>query len=75
VTNLIRRSPARLPATPVTVENRNNWTVVLSYDNEGQGPYLVDLSHHPRWDIQDSQLDAMNAARCLPVAAQDLNPK
>ncbi|MFZ3046866.1 MAG: sarcosine oxidase subunit gamma SoxG [Desulfatirhabdiaceae bacterium] len=58
MTNLLRRSPAWFTATPVTVENRNNWTVVLSYDNEGHGPYLVDLSHHPRWDIQDSQLDA-----------------
>jgi hypothetical protein len=59
MTNRIRRSPAQFTATPVTVENRNNWTVVVSYDNEGQGPVLVDLSHHPRWDIQDSQLDAI----------------
>jgi hypothetical protein len=35
---------------------RDNWTVTLEYDDEGQGPWLVDLAHKTRWDLQDSQV-------------------
>jgi hypothetical protein len=34
---------------------RDNWTVALEYDDEGQGPWLVDLAHKTRWDLQDSR--------------------
>jgi hypothetical protein len=54
-----RPSPVRFNAKSVRTENRDNWTVVLEYDNEGSGPYVVDLSHMPRWDVQDSALDAI----------------
>ncbi len=48
-----RRSPVSIAARPVKTENRNHWTVVLEYEGEGNGPWLIDLSHQSRWDLQD----------------------
>jgi glycine cleavage system aminomethyltransferase T len=31
--------------------------VVLEYENEGSGPFLVDLSHRPKWDLQAPDLE------------------
>jgi hypothetical protein len=42
-------------ARPTKSEVRDNWTVALEYDEEGQGPWLVDLAHKTRWDLQDSR--------------------
>lgn len=53
-----RRSPIHLPGKPVGTETRDGWTVVLEYADEGEGPWVVDLSHSPRWDIQGSDLEA-----------------
>lgn len=52
-----RESPVRFGVSPSRTELRDNWTVALEYDDEGQGPWLVDLSHKTRWDLQDGQLD------------------
>jgi hypothetical protein len=49
-----RESPVRFKASPTKSEVRDNWTVALAYDDEGQGPWLVDLAHKTRWDLQDS---------------------
>jgi hypothetical protein len=38
-------------------EMRDNWTVVLEYKEEGQGPWVVDLAHKTRWDLQDASID------------------
>lgn len=54
-----RRSPVQF-GPPRSTETRNNWTVALSYDDEGKGPILVDLCHKTRWDIQDPGLDGLN---------------
>ena len=54
-----RHSPVQL-GSPRMTETRSNWTIALSYDDEGQGPYLVDLCHKTRWDLQDQGLDALN---------------
>jgi len=35
---------------------RNGWKVVLRYNDEGTGPFLIDLSHRKRLDVQDSNL-------------------
>lgn len=51
-----RESPVKFSASPIKIEVHNNWTVALEYDNEGQGPWLVDLAHKTRWDLQDSQV-------------------
>ncbi|MBW1892018.1 MAG: sarcosine oxidase subunit gamma SoxG [Deltaproteobacteria bacterium] len=49
-----RYSPVVLQATPLKSEQRDNWNVVLEYQDEGEGPYLVDLSHRRRLDLQSS---------------------
>ncbi len=59
-TNAIRRiSPVSLAAVPEEREERDGWQVVMRYGNEGQGPWLVDLSHRVRWDVQDGRVDAL----------------
>ncbi len=55
--NIKRQSPVAFQARPVKTELRDNWTVVREYDAEGTGPYLIDLSHRARWDVQDGNLD------------------
>ena len=57
--NIIRRSPVSFDANPAKTEARNNWTVVLAYDAEETGPYVVDLSHRTRWDLQDGEISKM----------------
>ena len=44
-----RISPVGFKATPLKVEKRDNWDVVMEYSNEGDGPFVVDLSHRPRF--------------------------
>ena len=63
-----RRSPVAFDATPATTESRDGWTVVLRYEGEDghPSPCLVDLSHRPRWDYQDSQV-ATHRPMGLPV--------
>jgi hypothetical protein len=53
-----RVSPVVFKSTPLKSEKRDNWEVVMEYSDEGQGPYLIDLSHKPRFDFQDSNLAA-----------------
>jgi hypothetical protein len=60
--NIIRRSPVVFDSTPAQTEMRDNWTVVLEYENQGESPWLVDLSHRPRWDLQDREIDAIQPA-------------
>jgi len=49
-----RQSPVRFTASPIETEERDHWTVALEYENEGSGPWLSDLAHKARWDLQDS---------------------
>jgi hypothetical protein len=49
-----RQSPVRFTVNPIKTEVRDNWTVALEYDPEGQGPWLVDLAHKTRWDLQNN---------------------
>ena len=53
-----RVSPVVLKSIPVKTQTRDNWEVVMEYKGEGDGPFLVDLSHRPRFDLQDSNLAA-----------------
>lgn len=52
-----RESPVRFDASPRKSEERDNWTVVLEYEDEGEGPWLADLAHKVRWDLQDRRID------------------
>jgi hypothetical protein len=51
-----RYSPVSLMGRPAQREFCSGWDVVLEYHDEGKGPYLIDLSHRSKWDIQDGNL-------------------
>jgi len=36
----------------------DGWEVVLSFEDESDGPWLVDLCHLQRWDYQHTDLDS-----------------
>ena len=55
--DLTRQSPVKFKSEPANTEIRNHRVVVREYENEGPGPWLVDLSHKTRWDLQDGRLD------------------
>jgi hypothetical protein len=51
-----RCSPARFESRPLKTKEQGNWTVVLEYEAEGDGPWVIDLSHRARWDLQDGDI-------------------
>ena len=53
---IIRLSPVSFDAQPAKTDTRDNWSVVLEYDAEESGPYVIDLSHRTRWDLQDADI-------------------
>jgi hypothetical protein len=52
-----RRSAVQFNTSVVKSETRDDWTVILAYEGEGEGPWLVDLGHKTRWDLQDGGID------------------
>ena len=50
-----RRGPVFFPGA-VRTEIKNGYEVVQEYENPGDGPWLVDLSHVPKWDIQNRNI-------------------
>jgi hypothetical protein len=54
-----RQSPVELGRSPLETEVQGHWNVALAYDAEGDGPWVVDLSHKTRWDLQDGQVGEM----------------
>ena len=64
-----RASPVKLPGRAVKTAVRDHWPVVLEYADEGAGPWLVDMSHCRRWDIQGEQLNqAVRGGLALPAS-------
>ncbi len=61
-----RRSPVSFPGRKAKREWRDGWEVVLRYHDEGKGPFLIDLSHQPKWDIQDSDLPGIQPLK-IPI--------
>jgi len=57
MTDIPRYSPVTFESSVIQSEVRDNWKIVLAYQDERPGPWLVDLSHKTRWDLQDSQID------------------
>ena len=57
MTGIRRYSPVMFESSGQKTEIRDHWKIVLAYQEEGPGPWLVDLSHKTRWDLQDSQID------------------
>jgi hypothetical protein len=56
---ITRNSPVSFQADPVKTEVRNGWTVALEYSDEEFGPYLIDISHKTRWDLQAANLNGV----------------
>jgi hypothetical protein len=38
--------------------------VALEYENEGEGPWIADLAHKVRWDLQDSGIGELTVGEC-----------
>ena len=57
-----RYSPVNFTCTPIRTQVRNGWEVVLEYEDEGTGPFLVDLSHIGKWDVQGEDLPSLRPA-------------
>jgi hypothetical protein len=74
---MIRRySPVVFYKKPLQTEMRNGWKVALEYEDEGQGPYLIDLSHITKFDIQNSDLSHMRpGGQIIPEVAGTCNIK
>lgn len=51
-----RRSPMKFSSPPSKKEIRDGWEVVLEYEDQGSGPFLIDLSHIPKWDVQEADV-------------------
>lgn len=69
-TGFPRVSPVRLPGTAAETETRDDWTVVRRYSGEGGGPWLMDLSHCAKWDVQDGSLHRIPAIDDVPMPAR-----
>jgi len=70
--NMQRQSPAFFPQKPVKTRRQDDWVIAEAYPDEGAGPWLVDLCHSPRWDLQDGRLDDFRPTGCeMPTAPGD----
>ncbi|MFW6332330.1 MAG: hypothetical protein ACOC23_03440 [Thermodesulfobacteriota bacterium] len=58
-----RQTPILFDETPAETEDREGFRVVLRYEHEGGGPFLIDLSHRPKWAIQDPLLSRIRPHR------------
>ena len=55
----VRQSPVVFDKKAAQTEMRGDWLVVTAYENEGAGPFVIDLSHLERWDVQHEDLDGL----------------
>ncbi len=51
-----RRSPIQFQSVVAESEHRGGWEVAHRLEDEGDGPWLIDLSHRARWDYQDTAI-------------------
>jgi len=56
VETIKRCSPVQFKSGAVETDVQDNWPIVLEYEAEGTGPWLIDLSHKARWDLQDGDI-------------------
>ncbi len=59
MSTVFRQSPIIFDRKAAEKKGYFGWEVVLEFEAEGDGPWLVDLSHLQRWDCQDVELDAV----------------
>ena len=51
-----RRSPIDFGLPEARRVQRQGWEVVSAFEGGGPGPFLIDLSHKTKWDLQDADL-------------------
>lgn len=59
MTEIIRQSAVQFEVSSKTIEDRENWSVTMEYQDEGQGPWLVDLAHKNRFDLQSKNINEL----------------
>jgi glycine cleavage system aminomethyltransferase T len=70
MTSIRRYSPVSFEHKALQTDQRAGWEIVLEYEDEGDGPYLVDMSHIAKWDIQAERLAQLMAEGIrIPEAA------
>ena len=67
-----RYSPVAFRHTPARTEERNGWEIVLEYEDEAKGPFLIDLSHIGKWDVQGENLSTLRPAGIVIPEDTDL---
>lgn len=64
--DLRRLSPISFDQIAEETEERDGFAVTLKYKSEPKGTALIDLSHRPRWDLQDNEVDSFGTEN-LPI--------
>lgn len=67
-----RYSPVTFRHTPARTEERTGWEIVLEYEDEAKGPFLIDLSHIGKWDVQGENLSTLRPAGIVIPEDTDL---
>jgi hypothetical protein len=62
----IRRSSVAFSEKPMLTELLDNWQVIQAFEDEGEGPALIDLSHIPRWNFNEDQSKDSNCFDLSP---------
>ena len=57
MSSVFRQSPVTFQCEAAEKITRDGWEIVLAFEGESEGPWLVDLSHLQRWDFQHANLD------------------
>ncbi len=57
MSSVFRQSPVTFQCEAAEKITHDGWEIVLAFEGEGEGPWLVDLSHLQRWDFQHANLD------------------
>jgi len=57
-----RYSPVTFAHSVARTQERNGWEIVLEYEDEAGGPFLIDLSHIGKWDVQGESLSSIRPA-------------
>ncbi len=58
MSSVFRQSPVTFQCEAAEKITHDGWEIVLAFEGEGEGPWLVDLSHLQRWDFQHANLDS-----------------
>lgn len=57
MSSVFRQSPVTFRCDAAEKTTHDGWEIVLAFEGESEGPWLVDLSHLQRWDFQHANLD------------------